>query len=243
MIIDLLKNSSPDEAADMLRGTGIVRIENYIHDTKDLEAELMSIYDNMDINYQFGKVIRTDHQTWDVSKTPKTNAFFRESQWMYDVYKQYQTNTHGQFQKDLFSSYDFVHSGGIGPQGWSHFDKIQRLKFFLYVTDVDKDAGPLRASPGTQKLSYELRKTNKNPNNPEKWRFGRYYGDRALVLTEDWSEGSIEGSQNHYPEVEYKMEDIEGTSGTLVVFDSNVIHSGGQIKKGKSRLVARGHSW
>ena len=82
-----------------------------------------------------------------------------------------------------------------------------------------------------------------NPENITRWRFGRFYLDPGFLREEDWSEGAINGSQNHYPEVEYKMKDVVGESGTLIVFDSNVIHSGGQVKRGGKRIVARAHSW
>jgi len=243
MNIDLEVNSSPDKVVERLKETGVVRLKNFAENCDDIKGELTAVYDKIEPNYQFGKAIRTDHNTWDTSKTPTTNSFFRGSGWMYEIYEKYQGDNPHNFQRDLFSSHDFISHQGIGPQGWSHFDKIQRLKFFLYVTDVNENSGPLRCAPGSHHIVRALRAKEADPSSPTRWRFGRYYCDPGYLSPGDWSEGAINGSQNHYPEIEYKMQDVTGSAGTLIVFDSNVIHSGGQVKDGEERIVARAHSW
>lgn len=243
MNIDLPSSATSEQVVSLLEQTGIVRLKKFTKDHSVIKDELTKLYESVEENYQFGKAIRTDHGTWDVTKTPFTNSFFRESKWMYEIFEKYQGGHPYNFQRDLFSSYDFITHQGIGPQGWSHFDKIQRLKFFLYVTDVDETCGPLRCAPGTQKIVQELRSKEVNPESVTKWRFGRFYGDPGFLKEGDWSEGAINGSQNHYPKIKYEMKDILGDAGTLIVFDSNVIHSGGQVREGGKRIVARSHSW
>lgn len=243
MNIDLPKSATPEDVVNLLKQTGIVRLKEFTKDHKTIEKELSDVYQSVEVNYQFGKTIRTDHGTWDTTKTPFTESFFRRSEWMYKIFEKYQGGPPENFQRDLFSSYDFVCHEGIGPQGWSHFDKIQRLKFFLYVTDVDETCGPLRCAPGSQKVVRELRAKEIDPEKITRWRFGRFYNDPGFLKEGDWSEGAINGSQNHYPTVEYEMKDVVGKAGTLIVFDSNVIHSGGQVKEGGKRIVARSHSW
>jgi len=240
---DLATSASSDEVVARLRKTGVIRIEKYLPNVSEIRDELLSIYDKMESNYQFGKVIRSDNLSWDTSRTPMTTAFFRQSEWMHNIATGYQALRAG-FQKDLFSSHDYLACNGTGPQGWAHFDRLQRFKFFLYVSDVDENCGPICAAPGTHKLTKAvLRKRNRDPDAPDRWRFGRYYGDPAICTKDDWAQGAIDGSQNHYPDVEYELISMVGQAGTLVVFDSDVFHCGGAVKPGHSRMVARAHSW
>ena len=51
------------------------------------------------------------------------------------------------------------------------------------------------------------------------------------------------GSQNHYPEIEYELTPMLGPAGTLLIFDSDVLHKGGNVQEGKERIVVRAHSW
>jgi hypothetical protein len=46
-----------------------------------------------------------------------------------------------------------------------------------------------------------------------------------------------------FPEVidEYPPEAVNGTAGTLIVFDTDTFHMGGRVEENKSRLVVRGH--
>ena len=240
--IDLEKGSSAQKVVDKLRVYGAVRIVGYTNKASIIKKELMEIYDSMEPNYQYGKAIRTDHSdTWCPQKTPSVVDFFN-NQWMFDIASNYQTLQNG-FEKDLFSTYDYLHNNGTGPQGWAHFDKLQRFKFFLNVTNIDKQCGPLCLAPGTHTQVKKLRNMDPTPNDPRRWRFGRFFGDDGLCGEDDWKEGAIDGSQNHYPDIRYELQPMIGPEGTLIIFDSDVIHKGGGISKGKERIVVRSHLW
>ena len=111
------------------------------------------------------------------------------------------------------------------------------------MSDVDKNCGPFSTQAGSHEIVKRLRQSEINPKQPKKWRFGRYYGDTGLCEEKDWKQGCQNNSQNHYPDVEYNLDPIIGPAGTLIIFDSNVIHRGGNIKKSNERLVLRTHSW
>ena len=103
--------------------------------------------------------------------------------------------------------------------------------FFLYLSEVDDNCGPLNIAPGTHKIGKKFRLKNN-----ERHRFGRYYGD--VGSCERWA-----APQNHHPNFKYEMISILGSPGTLIIFDSDVIHKGGDVGPGQKRLVVRGHSW
>ena len=46
-----------------------------------------------------------------------------------------------------------------------------------------------------------------------------------------------------YPELleTYPPEPIEAKAGTLLVFDTDIFHKGGQVEEGKERLIVRLH--
>ena len=247
---DVSRDITPVDAVAKIEKLGIVRIQDYAPDVSEIKDELMSIYDHMEPNYQFGKAIRTDDPNWDLAQTPKTAAFFN-SPWMREIASKYQLTqqacqgalypeSYG-FQRELFSTYDFLHDQGTATQGWVHFDKLQRFKFFLNVTDIDEDCGPFQAAIGTHITTKALRAKDPNPASPAKWRFGKYCGDEGVPGPKD--DVRTSGLQNHYPEIEYELTPMTGAAGTLLVFDSDVFHKGGNVAEGKNRIVVRGHSW
>lgn len=233
---DLNTQAHPHEVVQTLNKYGVARITGYTKDVSLIKSELLSIFEKREVNYSFGKAIRSDNpSSWDLAETPTVTSFFRNSEWMYKVATGYQQLNVG-FQRDIFSTYDYISDQGVGPQGWAHFDRLQRFKFFLNVTDVCEQCGPLTVSPGSHHMTKRLRSMEPDPNNITKWRFGRFYGDDGRC--DFWDE-----PQNHYPEIEYELVPITGPAGTLIIFDSDVIHKGGNVQPGNERIVVRSHSW
>lgn len=233
---DLRANSSAEAVISKLNQYGVVRILNYVDNVSEIKRELLSVYDKTVQNYRYGKAIRSDNpDSWDLSKTPTVHSFFRNSEWMHKIATGYQDLKVG-FQKDIFSTYDYLADQGVGPQGWAHFDKLQRFKFFLNVTDVDGSSGPLSISPGSHHKTRELRLLEPGVGGVSKWRFGRFSGDPGVCPHWD-------SPQNHYPGVSYELVPMIGPAGTLVVFDSDIIHKGGNVSPGHQRIVVRSHSW
>jgi len=233
---DLEPTASVELVVSKIKKHGVVRIIGYIEDVSKMKKELLSVYAKTKENYPYGKAIRSDNPaSWDLAETPAVCSFFRNSQWMYDITTKYQNLNVG-FQKDIFSTYDYISNQGVGPQGWAHFDKLQRFKFFLNITDADEKSGPLTLSPGSHSKTKQLRIDEPNIGGVSKWRFGRFCGDPGLC--KHW-----DTPQNHYPNIKYDLVPMTGPAGTLIIFDSDVIHKGGHVAPGKERIVVRGHSW
>ena len=229
---DLQNNVSIDTVLSTLRSQGVVRFPDANFNVCQMREEILSVYDKMeeDPSYTFGKALRTD-QNWNISSTPSIEMFFRGNIWMQQIAVRYQSITAG-VHRDIFSTYDYKQDTAVAPNGWMHFDKLQRLKFFLYLTDVDKQSGPLTVAPGTQIAGKNFRTTDNQKN-----RFGRFYGDAGICA--GWPE-----PQNHHPNFRYECVELLGQAGTLIIFDSDVLHKGGGITSADTeRIIIRSHSW
>lgn len=250
MNFDLNKNATPGQVIAKIEELGIARIQDYADNVSTIKEELLSIYNKMQPNYQFGKAIRTDAGNFPLDSCPATSKFFQNT-WMKEISATYQLKqgacqadpypaSYG-FQRDVFATYDYLHNNGTATQGWVHFDVFQRFKFFLHVTDIAEDCGPFQAALGTHTMVKQIRKNSPIPSAPSKWRFGRCPGDDGVPGPKD--DARTAGPQNHYPEIEYELTPMVGPAGTLLIFDSDVLHKGGNVQKGKERIVVRSHSW
>ena len=240
-IFDLEKTASAEQVLERVKTLGIARIQGYLDDVSPIKSELDNVYDNMEANYQFGKAIRSDNGSLPLDECPNIVKFFRGSRWMEEIARGYQFLRMG-FQQDIFATHDFLHDQGLATQGWVHFDRLQRFKFFLHVTDIpDESYGPFCAALGSHKITPELRKRSPNPAVPDGWRFGRDSGDAGEAGPND--DQRTEGLQNHFPDIEYELTPMTGPAGTLLIFDADVFHKGGTLGEGKERSVIRGHSW
>ena len=123
---------------------------------------------------------------------------------------------------EIFITHDYRSDQGTARNGYLHFDRLGTFKFFMYLTDCDKDSGAFSYYPGTYQLGKSLRKKEQ----------GRDYANIKNRLEID------------YPELGYKTEDvvpIEGPAGTMFVFHSDVFHMGGSVADGRERRVIRLH--
>ena len=97
------------------------------------------------------------------------------------------------------------------------------LKFFIYLTDIDKSCGAFTICPKSRQRGAELRN--------EAHKRSKNYHDVKNRIELD------------YPELleTYPPEPIEAKAGTLLVFDTDIFHKGGQVEEGKERLIVRLH--
>ena len=97
-----------------------------------------------------------------------------------------------------------------------------RLKFFIYLTDVDKSSGAFNCSVGSRPFGRELRN--------HAWGVKDYEGVKNRIELD-------------YPELleEWPCEPVEAPAGTLIVFDTDTFHKGGKCDEGKERLIVRLH--
>ena len=95
----------------------------------------------------------------------------------------------------------------------------------LYLTDVDKDSAPFSVVPGSHKDGSRLR-------------------TRAIEKAANEYEKIKNWPLEDYPESGYSKDDIvpiEGKAGTLIIFDTDIFHLGGNVSNGKERMMIRSH--
>lgn len=97
-----------------------------------------------------------------------------------------------------------------------HFDMMRSLKFMIYLSDADKESAAFRYCPGSHLENLKLR-------------------NRFLSLG-----GNIKMLPNAAgPFEDIALMNIEGSAGTLIIFDTEGFHSAGSLQKGRERLIIR----
>lgn len=101
-----------------------------------------------------------------------------------------------------------------------HYDHKRQFKFFLYLTDTTEENGALRVVPGSHKFTQEQELGNRKkrilPSLGEPYQFAARWATDEILS-------------------------VEGKKGTMILFDSDVLHSRGHVHHGE-RKVMRGHS-
>ena len=129
--------------------------------------------------------------------------------------KYYAPNT-SLLNDDIFLTHEQASDKNILP--W-HFDRRQSLKFFIYLTDTNKQNGAFEYCPGSH-MEGHFR--------------ANYYVLRGY---------SIKDIPNDIPEGEIRNPQvISAKAGDLIIFDADGFHRGGVVSQGNERLVIRGHS-
>jgi hypothetical protein len=100
-----------------------------------------------------------------------------------------------------------------------HFDMLRSLKFMIYLSDVDRQSAAFRYCLGSHLENSKFR-------------------NRFLLMG-----GSLEELPNvARPSESYMLKNMEGPSGTLIVFDTDGFHSAGMLQEGRERLLIRSRS-
>lgn len=97
-----------------------------------------------------------------------------------------------------------------------HFDKIQTLKFFVYLRDTSTRTGAMGVVPGSHLANRAARLACYAEN--EDFRAVRNLVDGLPLLP------------------------VDGPAGTLFVFDTDVTHQAGHVALGGERRIMRGHT-
>jgi hypothetical protein len=119
--------------------------------------------------------------------------------------------------RDVMLTHDYLNKFEINQ--YLHFDRWRSLKAMVYLTDVGEGDGAFSVVPGSHKRGAELRRSYRNLP----------YGIRPNRVVSD------------FPEDYKKPVKILGPAGTLILFDSDIFHSGGDIYEGRERKLIRSH--
>ena len=212
MITTLTKESTTETMCQTLLKDGVFKIENYLtgETLQGLHDDILNRCENEAGHYEFGRNYRGEN----ISTFPKDGAIFK----VYD--EKLYTGRTDNYGMNVFATHDYKFDGELARNGWLHFDKHWRLKFFIYLTDIDKSSGAFNCSVGSRPNGRKLRQ--------QIW--GTQQRDQNRIDLD-------------YPELlsEYPCEPVEASAGTLIVFDTDTFHKGGKCDEGKQRLIVRLH--
>lgn len=229
MIKTLTVRNTMSHMHDTLVSDGVFKIDRYItgNALQELHDEVQKKCQDEAGHYEFGR----NYTGPSLSAFDRDSAIFKtyDAQWMKTLYDEYSKKATGcrndiRYGKNVYATHDYKFDGELARNGWLHFDRIWCLKFFIYLTDVDKSCGAFNCSPKSRELGERLRN--------ESWKVNNH------------SQAHIKNRiELDYPELleKYKPEPVEGKAGTLIVFDTNTLHKGGQVEEGNERLVVRLH--
>ncbi|MEU2611434.1 phytanoyl-CoA dioxygenase family protein [Micromonospora sp. NPDC007271] len=117
-----------------------------------------------------------------------------------------------------------------------HFDEIRSLKFLVYLDDVDETNGAFEIIPGTQHQGAQVRTS-------EWLRTGDYNSIRIRVF-DSFTDDLFYTLFGHFkPFLALRGVPVHAPAGTMIAFTTDTIHRAGQLQPGRSRRVARAHSY
>jgi ectoine hydroxylase-related dioxygenase (phytanoyl-CoA dioxygenase family) len=122
------------------------------------------------------------------------------------------------FSRTIYAILDLVGSTTAVQQ--LHYDKMRHLKSFIYLTDVGIENGPFHCLPGSHRLAREAQRENRK----------RYIvpSDADVRQLPDGLDG--------------RSLPVLGKAGTLILFDSDILHHAGVVVAGE-RLAVRSLSF
>jgi hypothetical protein len=225
MIKTLTPRNTISDMYNTLMSEGVFKIDHYItgDELQQLHDEVQEKCENEGGHYEFGRNYRGPS----LNHFDSNSAMFKvyDAHWMRSLHREMvaQYSNSGEYGKNIFATHDYKFTGELARNGWLHFDRNWCLKFFIYLTDIDKSSGAFSCSPKSRQRGEVLRN--------EAQKRSENYNDVKNRIELD------------YPELleTYPPEPIEAKAGTLIVFDTHTFHKGGQVEKGKERLVVRLH--
>ena len=162
-----------------------------------------------------GMVVRVKREELNENDFPAIKKTF-SSDFMENVLKEYYSPSDYKLNDDIFITHEKPCETPILP--W-HFDRVQSLKFFIYLKDTTKNDGAFEYVPGSQNE-------------------GHYRANYHLATGTP-----LQQIPNDIPEDEIvNPVTIEGGAGDLIIFDPDGFHRGGVVGEGGERMVMRGHS-
>jgi hypothetical protein len=172
-------------------------------------------------DYKFGKSARIGSlETNRIKNPPIAKAF--ESKELNKI-KDKVFNNSCNFT-EIFLTHEFTNSNGIERNGFLHFDRIWTFKYFYYLSDVDTiNDGPLHVVPASHYMGAMLRTRQ----------IGKPYEHQDNRIQINYPE--------IYDEIKENIKPIFGKAGTLVIFNTDTFHMGGNVSGNNERKVCRLH--
>lgn len=221
---DFNENPSEKELVAAIKSDGVIVINNFcnISELEKLKVEYSFILDGNTQNnswfenrpYSLGVAAIVTKGDEMKKKYPTAHHFF-SNPIMQTITNAYFGTGFNANQK-IFVVKDVV--GNSHHANDLHFDVQRTLKFFLYLTDTNSTNGAFRCVPGSHLETKNIREKNADKISYENREFSRM--------------------------LPYKNEDtisVDGTAGSLIIFDTDVFHQTGKVSEGE-RWVMRGQT-
>ena len=218
---------NPDEIIDTLNIHGIAIIKDYVpgKELDKFRSSFQSLFEN-DYNCLDSRINHPNNPDGkQVIFDPKKAAE--------EGMPEYCDMFHSQFINTITQSYFAPHSYSLNPQiilthlhpaeksilPW-HFDRIQTLKFWIYLKDATKEDGAFEYCPGSH---WEGR-----------YRAGYHMatGTPVRAIPNDIVDHRIQNPVT-----------LEARAGDLIIFDPDGFHRGGVVAPGHERLVVRADTY
>lgn len=202
-----------------LRNFGLCVVDDWVSDTEldrlNIELQRSVANPKTDANADFnpGKIaVRKRSEIGEA--LPETHRQFSNP--IFEEVARNYVGRHIAFNDDIFITDHSADDRVILPL---HYDRLWCLKFYLYLKDTSQNDGAFEAIPGSHHAAGRRR---------------RYLLSRGVPAFKLPNREDPVGLKGAYP--------LEGKAGTLIVFDSDVLHKGGVVGAGGRRLVMRGHT-
>jgi ectoine hydroxylase-related dioxygenase (phytanoyl-CoA dioxygenase family) len=222
-----ISSKDVDSVTRQLKRYGIAVVPKYLaaETLKTLNKEFeRSLVDKADCIFtQEGHPMNPDGRTARMNpwhdqapkEFPTITSVYRDS-FMRDISQAYYSPHRFALNDEIFITHEQPCNQPLLP--W-HFDRIQSLKFWFYLTDTTKQNGAFEYCPGSH------------------WE-GRYRASYYLALGYD-----VEDLPNDIDEELIRDPvSLELNAGDLLIFDPDGFHRGGIVHEGTERRVMRGHT-
>jgi len=209
-----------------LDNNGFAVCHNFLQEQAlaELQARCDSLLDNtLDSDYKFGKAIRIRSLEENRVTNPAISAAF-DSEILEDIKSKAFPDGCG--FTEIFVTHEFTDKKGLERNGYLHFDRIWTFKYLYYLTDVKElSDGPLRVVPKSNQWGAAMRINQ----------IGKPYELQKNRIQIDYPD-----IYNSF-DIEKKTTPIFGNAGTLIIFDTDTFHMGGNVSNNKERKVCRLH--
>ena len=201
------------------------------------DEALAALRDHGTSDYGYGRSCRFEPEGYDAVRAA---AQFFQSELFEQVVEAYLPREQVRHLRYI----DITHDFRFDPTtiyGKLHYDRRRQLKFMLYLLDTDPGAGAFRFVPGSHVDGQRL--------HTHAWRAalgaGDEISDEAIAqmawMTPDASP-AYRSVEFLCPERAREAVHASGPAGSLVVFDTHVLHAGGIVDEGRERLNVKSHS-
>lgn len=219
----LAAGAHPKDVALTVEQFGVAHLEGFLPPevVDSLGKETTQLFDDPaewvhPESYSVGKAARIVRKELDAERYPTVSATFADP-WLESVVAEHYGDGYV-YGEQIYGILD-----GVGQQHVVqelHYDKVQHIKIFFYLSDVDLDHGPFHCVPGSHRYCASLQEENrKNRRIPT--------DEEVRVLPASFAEAAIA---------------VTGLRGTLIVFDSDIAHHASAPTAGP-RLAIRSLNW